>query len=271
MNTPNLGKAVAHLIVGKLVQDNRVSVIERSAIDKLLAEQNLSNSDRGDPVTAAKLGRVLCVDAIIPGTITHYDYEDKTTGGGHSRFGGFGGPSMSTKHDIKAKVQITSRPVSPDTAEVMSYSEGVGEVNRKGVKVDIRDSNRGIFGVTANNPALNECMDKAVVQLAGELEQAVSKVPQHVPTVDGMVADANDAGCLVLNVGARQGVKTGDRLQVWRAGKEIRDPATGNVLLRDDTLLGDAVTIINDISSIAEYKGAEKPNVGDLVKSIPKQ
>jgi hypothetical protein len=260
MNTPNLGKAVAHLIVGKLVQDNRVSVIERSAIDKLLAEQNLSNSDRGDPVTAAKLGRVLCVDAIIPGTITHYEYEDKMTGGGHSRFGGFGGPSMSTKHDIKAKVQITSRPVSPDTAEVMSYSEGVGEVNRKGVKVD------------ANYPTLNECMDKAVVQLAGELEQAVPKVPQHVPAVDGLVADANDAGRLILNVGVRQGVKTGDRLQVWRAGKEIRDAATGKVLLRDDTLLGDTVvTIVNDISSIAEYKGAEKPNVGDLVKSIPKQ
>jgi curli biogenesis system outer membrane secretion channel CsgG len=112
-----------------------VSVIERNAIDKLLAEQNFSNTDRTDPVMAAKLGKILGVDAIILGTITHYDYADKTTGGGGaSRFGGFGGSAMKTKHDINAKVQISTRLVSPDTAEVMAVSQGTGEVNRKGVK-----------------------------------------------------------------------------------------------------------------------------------------
>src|ERR1700745_3438111 len=66
MNPPNLGKAAADLLITKLVQDGNVSVIERNAIDKLLAEQNLTNSDRTDPVTAAKLGKVLGVEAIIP-------------------------------------------------------------------------------------------------------------------------------------------------------------------------------------------------------------
>src|SRR5438309_3522784 len=59
MSAPNLGKAAADLLITKLVQDGNVSVIERNAIDKLLAEQNLTNSDRTDPVTAAKLGKVL--------------------------------------------------------------------------------------------------------------------------------------------------------------------------------------------------------------------
>src|ERR1700752_4635528 len=61
MSTPNLGKAAADLLITKLVQDGNVSVIERNAIDKLLAEQHLTNSDRTDPVTAAKLGKVLGV------------------------------------------------------------------------------------------------------------------------------------------------------------------------------------------------------------------
>src|ERR1700747_3929435 len=59
MNPPNLGKAAADLLITKLVQDGIVSVIERNAIDKLLAEQNFTNSDRTDPVTAAQLGREL--------------------------------------------------------------------------------------------------------------------------------------------------------------------------------------------------------------------
>ncbi|MGA9800492.1 MAG: CsgG/HfaB family protein [Terriglobales bacterium] len=273
-NTPNLGKAAADLLITKLVQDGGVSVIERSAIDKLLAEQNFSNSDRTDPITAAKLGRVLGVDAIILGTITRYDYADKTTGGGGGvRFGGFGGNPMKTKHDINAKVQISTRLVSPDTAEVLAVSQGTGEVNRKGVKVDLRDTSSQVsmMGGNTNNPLMNECMDSAITQLTAQLKEAFPKLPPRMPVIDGLVADASATGQLVLNVGAHDGVKLGDHLQVWRAGREIRDPVTDKVLMRDDTLLGEAVVItVTDISSIAQYKGTEPVKVRDLVKSIPK-
>lgn len=269
---PNVGKAAADLLITKLVQDGNVTVIERSAIDKLIAEQNLSNSDRTDPTTAAKLGRILGVDAIVMGTITHYDYLDKTTGGGGARFGGFGGVSTKTKHDITAKVLINTRLVSPDTAEVLAASEGAGEVDRKGVKVDMRDTSRIMTGATANNPIMNDCMDKAIAQLATQLEQQFPKLPPRAPVIDGLVADASDSGQLVLNVGAQHGVRVGDHLQVWRAGKEIKDPVTGKVLMRDDTLLGEAVVItVNDISSIAHYNGSEPAKVMDVVRSLPKQ
>jgi len=268
--TPNIGKAAADLLITKLVQDATVSVIERNAIDKLLAEQNLTNSDRTDPTTAAKLGRILGVDAIIMGTITHYDYVDKTTGGGSHFFGG----STKMKHDIKAKVLISARLVSPDTAEVLAALQGLGEVDRKGVKVDIRDSasmNTIMAGHT-NNPIMNECMDKAVAQLAMQLQQQLPGLPPRAPVIDGLVADASESGRLVLNVGAQHGVKVGDHLQVWRAGKEIKDPDTGKVLLHEDTLLGEAiVTTVNEISSVAQYNGKEPVKVRDLVKSIPKQ
>ncbi len=270
---PNLGKAVADLVITKLVQNNTVSVIERAAIDKLLSEQNLTNSDRTDALTAAKLGRVLGVDGIVLGTITKYDFEDKTTGGGGVRFGGFGGSSMNTKHDYRAVVQISTRLVSPDTAEVLAVAQGSGEIIRKGVKVDIRDMSRaqGMGMGGGNNPIMNEAMDKAIVQLTAQLEQSFPKIPPRSTIIDGLVADVGDAGRLVLNVGSRNGVKEGDRLQVWRPGKEIRDPGTGKILMRDDTLLGDAVVSkVNDISSIAAYHGSEKPKVGDLVKSAPK-
>jgi hypothetical protein len=88
--------------------------------------------------------------------------------------------------------------------------------------------------------------------------------------IDGLVADADESGRLVLNVGGRSGVKPGDRLQVWRAGKEIRDPATGKLLMRDDVLLGEAVVkTVTDNASIAAYSGAEKTKTGDVVKSPP--
>jgi hypothetical protein len=139
------------------------------------------------------------------------------------------------------------------------------------VKEDIRDTSRIMMQGNANNPLMNQCLDDAIAKLAVELKQAFPKLPPRTPVIDGLVADANGSQ-LILNVGAQHGVKLGDRLQVWRPGKEIRDPATDKVLMRDDTLLGEAiVTKVNDISSIAQYKGAEPVKVRDLVKSIPIQ
>jgi len=71
---PNFGKAVADLLVNRLVKNASVVVIERSALDKVLGEQNLSNSDRTNAATAAKIGRILGVDAIILGSITKNDF-----------------------------------------------------------------------------------------------------------------------------------------------------------------------------------------------------
>lgn len=274
-SAPNVGKSAADLLLLRLVQNGVVSVIERAAIDKVLSEQNFSNSNRVDAQTAAQIGRILGVDGIVLGSVARYIYEDKVTGGGGGGpLGGFRGGSMSTKHDFKAQVQISARVVSPNTAEVVSVSLGSGEVIKKGVKVDMRDQNAALAMMTGNvnNPIMSEAIDKALVQLTPLLEQSFTKLPARAVQISGLVADAQDTGRLVINVGSANGVKVGDRLQIWREGKEIRDPSTGKVLLRDDTLLGEAV--VNSVSeafSMAAFEGTGKVQRGDAVKSDPKK
>ena len=75
----DIGKGIADLMVERLVNDGVFSVIERKALDKILAEQNFSNSDRVDANSAAKIGRLLGVDAIIKGSITQFGRDDKST------------------------------------------------------------------------------------------------------------------------------------------------------------------------------------------------
>ena len=272
-NGPDVGKGVAEMVVSKLVRDGNVIVVERSAIDKVLAEQNLSNSDRADAATAAKIGKLLGADAIILGTVTRYDYDEKLkghTGGGR---GSRANPSPKAKYDVSAKIQISTRVVSPSTAEVLAVSQGVGETDRKNVVMDVRDtSGRVMQAIGLNSPVMNESIDQAITQLAAQLEVQFDKLPPHLSVIEGVVADAGESGRLVLNVGGRDGVKVGDRLQVLRPGKEVRDPSTGKLLLRNDAVLGEAVvTAVNDISSIAQYQGAEPAKIGDVVKGMPKQ
>jgi len=269
---PNTGKAIADLLLTRLVQDGLVDVIERSAIDKLLEEQNLSNSNRLDPQTAATIGRILGVDAVIFGTVTEYTFDDKTTGGRPAGFAGIGGNPYNTKHDMTGRVQVSARLVSPDTAEVLAVAAGLGEIVRKGVKVDVRDARRNALNPTgAGGTLMADATALSVAQLNENLKPNFAKIPARAHVIEGLVADANESGQLVLNTGSRDGVKAGDRLQIWRSGKEIRDPKTGKVLLRDDALLGEAiVTEVGEEFARAAYQGAEPVKVGDLVRDLPK-
>src|SRR5687767_10632230 len=63
----DVGQGVTDLLVTYLVKDGNYSVIERKTLDKILAEQNFSNSDRADSSSAARIGKLLGVDAIIVG------------------------------------------------------------------------------------------------------------------------------------------------------------------------------------------------------------
>lgn len=270
---PDIGKAAADLLITRLVQDGSVTVVERNALDKLLSEQNLSNSDRTDPKTAAKLGHILGVDAILLGSVTKYDFDSKTsTSGARPGFMGFGASSGKIKEDLNAHVEINVRVVSPDTAEVLSVSQGQGLIERK-EKADyssVANLMAGKGGI--HDSLMSEAMDKAVSQAAAELEQSLPKIPIHAVVINGLVADASDPTRLILNVGSRDGVKQGDHLQIWRSGKEIHDPATGRVLTREDILLGEAVVnTVNNGFSIASYQGSTAVKIGDIVKSPAKQ
>src|SRR5882672_10004191 len=121
----DIGKGISDLLVKYLVKDGTYSVIERKAMDKILAEQNFSNSDRANPTSAAKLGKLLGVDAIIVGSITQFGNDTKNTGiGGVGAglgkvgIGGFG------RKETKAIVALDARIVDIDTAEILAVAEG---------------------------------------------------------------------------------------------------------------------------------------------------
>src|ERR1035441_3350595 len=127
----DIGKGIADLLVTDLVKDGSFSIIERKALDKIMAEQNFSNSNRADPTSAAKLGKLLGVDAILVGSITQFGNETKKTnlGGSGGNWGGYGlggiGHSKSN-----ANVGIDARLINVDTGEILAVAEGKGTSSR---------------------------------------------------------------------------------------------------------------------------------------------
>ena len=108
---------------------------------------------------------------------------------------------------------------------------------------------------------------QAVGSVAGQIQANASNIPVTVLKIEGLVADAT-GDTLVLNVGAKAGLKVGDRLSVKRTGREIRDPATGKVIRRIEESLGDVViTEVDDQSAVGKYTGASPAKTGDTVRN----
>jgi curli biogenesis system outer membrane secretion channel CsgG len=275
----DVGKGIADLMVTRLVNDGAYSVIERKALDKIIAEQNFSNSDRANPDTAAKLGRILGVDAIIVGSITQFGRDDKQLGVGGGALGGvtgrFGLGGVG-KRQAKAVVGISARMVSTETAEILAVAEGKGESKRSGLLLGGAGGGGGGAGGGAvdmsssnfANTILGEAVEEAVTNVSKQLDDKAATLPTQVVQVSGLVADVS-GNTLILNVGSKAGVKVGDHLGVFRQGRQIKDPATGKVLKTIVTKVGDVtITEVDSDSATGTYAG-QPAQVGDAVRNSP--
>jgi curli biogenesis system outer membrane secretion channel CsgG len=273
----DVGKGIVDLLVTGLVKDGTYSIIERKALDKILAEQNFSNSDRADPSSAAKIGKLLGVDAIIEGSITEFGNETKKTnlGGGGGNWHGFGVGGFGHSNS-KANVAITARIINIDTGEILAAADGQGQSARSSTSMLGGGGNwHGWGGGNADfgssdfqQTIIGEATKAAVDQLTTNLVSDAGKVGVRTVIVEGVVA-AVDGGQVILNVGARAGIKVGDQLQVLRVTKEIKDPSTGNVLRRLTTTVGTIrATDVDDVSAICAPVSGTDFKAGDRVKTV---
>jgi len=272
----DVGKGVSDLLVKRLVQDGTYSVIERKAMDKILAEQNFSNSDRANPNSAAKIGKLLGVDAIIVGSITQFGNETKNqgVGGGGGGFGGFGLGGFKHK-ESKAIVTLDARIVDIDTGEIMAVADGKGESSRSSTSLTGGGGNWHGFGAGGvdfgssdfQNTIIGEAVKLAVDQMSTGVIAGAPKLQARTIKVEGVVAFV-ETGQVVLNVGAKNGVKVGDQMSVERVSQEIKDPTTGKVLRRMSTEVGKIqISDVDDISAVGKVVSGTGFKVGDVVKT----
>ncbi|HUL16858.1 MAG TPA: CsgG/HfaB family protein [Terriglobales bacterium] len=274
----DVGKGISDLLVQKLVQDGKYSVIERNALDKILKEQNFSNSDRADSSTAAKIGRVLGVDAIIIGSITKFGRDDKNTTVGGGGFGGITGKfgiGGVQKRDAKAVCAISARLVDTTTGEILAAVTGDGESKRSGTSlVGAGGSSGGAGGggmdmsnKNFSETLLGEAVTQAVTSVGAQLDNDAANLPTVTATYSGLVADVSGA-TLILNVGSKNGVKVGDKIEISRQIRTVKDPATGKVLKVITNKIGEAtVTEVDEGSATATFAGSGAAKVGDVANN----
>jgi curli biogenesis system outer membrane secretion channel CsgG len=259
----DVGKGISAQIIEKLITGGKYTVVDRSAVKALLEEQNGAQEGEDAYSTAARIGRMLGLDAMIIGALTRFGPDAATKGGGHL-------PGVGTRKS-KAYVDITARVLDMTTGQLIGGFTATGESTGSAEVIHINGPGRlgstpEILSGAFANSLLGEATRNAVGKIAEQLDSFAAKIPTLKLEIDGLVADVA-GNSVTLNVGKKTGVQVGDKLAILREIRAANDAATewGTVVEH----VGEAtVTEVGDVYATAIFSGSGQVRVGDRVRSV---
>jgi curli biogenesis system outer membrane secretion channel CsgG len=165
-----VGWELAGMLSNELASTKAFKVLDRTKTQRVLEEQNLAASGRVSGSQGAKMGKMLGAQYLITGTVSSYEEDVKSTGGGIS----FGGVSVGGKSE-SAYLAIDMQVINATTGEI-SYSRSVeGRSKGGGMSLGLY---RGGFGGSLQNenktPA-GKAIRAALVEASDYLECAMVK------------------------------------------------------------------------------------------------
>ena len=165
-----VGWELSGMLSNELSSSGAFHVVERQKLEKVLEEQNLGASGRVAPGQGAKIGRLTGAQYLITGTVSAYEENTSSTGGGLS----FKGIGLGGKQS-EAYMAIDLRVIDTTTGDI-AYSRTVeGRSKSSGVAVGV---SRGGFGGTLaheeNTPA-GKAIRAALVEASEYLECVMVK------------------------------------------------------------------------------------------------
>jgi curli biogenesis system outer membrane secretion channel CsgG len=165
-----VGWELSGMLSNELSSSGDFRVVERNKLQNVLEEQNLAASGRVAPGTGAKIGKLTGAQYLVTGTVTAYEENTSSTGGGLSFKGiGLGGKSS------EAYLAVDIRVINTTTGDI-DYSRTVeGRSKSSGIAVGVY---RGGFGGTLaheeNTPA-GKAIRAALVEITDYLDCVMVK------------------------------------------------------------------------------------------------
>jgi curli biogenesis system outer membrane secretion channel CsgG len=165
-----VGWELSSMLSNELASTGSFHVVERQKLQNVLEEQNLAASGRMAPGQGAKIGKLTGADYLVTGTVSAYEENTSSTGGGFT----FKGIGLGGKQS-EAYLAIDLRVINTTTGDV-DYARTVeGRSKSSGVAVGIF---RGGFGGTLakeeNTPA-GKAIRAALVEASEYLECVMVK------------------------------------------------------------------------------------------------
>ncbi|MCZ6717941.1 MAG: hypothetical protein O6944_02150 [Gammaproteobacteria bacterium] len=263
----DVGGGVAAMLTTALIESGQFVVVERARLSSVLAEQELGANGLINGDSRPSLGQLVGAQLLILGEVTTFEQTSK--GRGFSIGIGLGkkkrlGLSPRSQTGV---VGIDVRIVDTTTAEVISAFHVEKEAKSKAVALNFSADDLSLGNSNFHRTPLGKVAREAVNDIAQRFAQTAADQPWI-----GNIVDV-DRGEVVINAGARSGIRTGDKFLVYRIAKVLTDPATGEVLGQRTSTIGSMMVVdVQDKIAFGSYRAIHNviPRRGDSVVQIGK-
>ena len=220
-------------------------------IESIMGQQRMGATGAINPDTAAKMGQILGLNAIVTGSITAYSEAEE---GSDFIIG-------KSKKQI-ARVTVDYRVVDTTTGVQLLADSGAGIYEKKSTTM-LGGGGTASYDTDLRDGALRDALTKAMVNMMQQLESQPWK---------GKIAKVS-GNQLYINAGKKTGLKVGDKLDVYRVGEDIIDPDTHQKLGTTEDRVGQAIIQRNDLGDKADMSLAITSSgtgfkQGDIVKFV---
>lgn len=243
----DLGKNLTTMMESSMYDTRRFTVVSRSALGSVLAEQDLRKSGRAVGA-GAKTGAIKTARYIAEGAITEVSDDTQGTGGGVRVPVGNTGVTLGGGYG-KAQITAVVKIIDTTTSEIVGKSIIRGKSGKVKVNVGVRGQDFGTdfetFAKTPIGEAAQDVINQAAAFVAEEVYAHAAANPASASATPGKVAMI-DGSQVVINRGGLHGSYVGQRYEVRSGGTEIRDPDTGEVI---GTSAGTRVAIV-EVTSV---------------------
>jgi len=243
-----IGATATDILVTELVKSGKFIVVERDRLDKVVGEQKLGQSGAIDAGTAAQVGKVLGLNAIVTGSVSQF---------GVKKEGKDFIISQSKQQIVECTVDV--RVTDAETGQVLYADSGKGIVRKASGKF-LGMGNQSKYDETLEGEALRA----AIVKFVDNIISQVNQKPWSC-----RVAEVED-GAIYLNAGLESGIQVGQKLKVFSQGREIKDPTTGLVLGRTEKEIGTIkiASYLGDNGAVANLISGELPKPTYLCRLV---
>jgi len=220
-NNDRIGKQAMDILSAKLFESGKFIMLERADLSKIEDELKIGNSSSLNNAA----------DYVILGSITEFGRKEVSDVGLFSRV---------KKQEAFARVHI--RIVDVSTGEIVYSEEGKGSAFTEDGTV------MGVGGKAAFNSQLNDkALSAAISDLTSNIIENMTDKPWR-----GYILSYED-GNLITSGGASQNIKVGDMFDIYKRGKQVKNPQTNMMI----TLPGKKVATIKIIATMGETPQSE--------------
>jgi curli biogenesis system outer membrane secretion channel CsgG len=166
----NVGRELSGMLTNELASGKKFRMIEREKLASVLGEQDLAASGRVSGNKAAKMGKMVGAQYLVTATVSAFENNVASTGGGLS----YKGVSLGGKKK-SAYIAVDLRVVDSTTGEIVETR--TVEARSGGMGLSVGLSRRGFGGALANEkktPA-GKAIRAVVAEIAGYLECSMVK------------------------------------------------------------------------------------------------